>query len=50
MIVSHVNFVSFLEKRRQGIAVRQFFSGEVPNLFLKTFNDPTGLDRAWWFM
>ena len=21
----------------------------MPNLFLKTFNDLTGLDRAWWF-
>ena len=28
---------------------RQCLSGEVPNLFLQTFNDLTGLDRAWWF-
>ena len=39
MIVSliYVSFVSFLGKRRYGIAVRQCFSGEVPSTKKKTY-------------
>ena len=48
-VVLNLLGLSFLEKGGKAIAVRQCLSGEVPNLFVQTFNDLTGLDRAWWF-
>ena len=48
-VVLNLLGLSFLEKGGKALLLGSVFPVRCQNLFLKTFNDLTGLDRAWWF-